>query len=142
MTAARIRAGDSDRQQSVDRLARHFTDGRLDSGEYDERVRRAYASVYLDELPPLFSDLPAEPVRLSSADNVWPQGGRPVARRAAHGYGVLAHVQGARRIAAFALLAALVWIMVVSHGLFLFPLLWLGFGLNTSRRKHRRGGRW
>lgn len=72
-------------------LARHFTDGRLDSGEYDERVRRAYASVYLDELPPLFSDLPAEQTSLDGYDRAWQQGHGLVDRSAFPGY------RGARR---------------------------------------------
>ena len=52
MTAPRMRAGTADRQAAVDGLARHFTDGRLDADEFDERVATAYGSTYLDELPP------------------------------------------------------------------------------------------
>jgi hypothetical protein len=86
MTADRSRSGNADRQQSVDRLARHFTDGRLDSGEYDDRVRRAYASVYLDELPPLFSDLPAEPISIDAYEKARRQGYGPVDQSARHGF--------------------------------------------------------
>ena len=89
MTAPRIRAGDTDRQRSVERLARHYTEGRLDSFEYDQRVQKAYASVYLDELPALFTDLPPEPgpVAIHPADHqdayekAWRQGyGRSTGR--------------------------------------------------------------
>ena len=147
MAASRIRAGDADRQQSVDRLARHFTDGRLDSGEYDERVRRAYASVYLDELPSLFSDLPAEPMTLNGYDKAWRQGHGSVDRSAHQGYGVAPSLgQGLRRVAVFALLAMLLlWMMMVTHGIFFpIPLIWIGlFGLRAGRRSHRRPGpRW
>ena len=63
MTAPRMRAGTTDRQAAVDLLSRHFTEGRLTAGEFDERVAKAYASTYLDELPELSVDLPAEEPR-------------------------------------------------------------------------------
>ncbi len=58
----RMRAGDKDRQRVVELLGRHFGEGRLTVEEFDERVVRAHASVYLDELPGLTVDLPSEPV--------------------------------------------------------------------------------
>ena len=147
MPASRIRAGDADRQQSVDRLARHFTEGRLDSAEYDDRVRRAYGSVYLDELLPLFGDLPAEPVSLDGYDRVWRQGHGAVGRRAHRGYAVAPSVvQGLRRTAVFAVLAVLlVWMLLVTHGIFFpIPLIWIGlFAVRAGRGSHRpRGPRW
>ena len=57
----RMRAGDKDRQRVVEQLGKHFGEGRLTIEEFDERVVRAHASVYLDELPALTADLPAEP---------------------------------------------------------------------------------
>jgi hypothetical protein len=57
----RMRAGDKDRQQVVEQLGKHFGEGRLTVEEFDERVVRAHASVYLDELPALTADLPREP---------------------------------------------------------------------------------
>ena len=45
MTAPRMRAGDTDRQAVVDRLTTHFTEGRLDPNEYDDRVQKAYADM-------------------------------------------------------------------------------------------------
>ncbi|MDQ6656639.1 MAG: DUF1707 domain-containing protein [Actinomycetota bacterium] len=58
MTDARMRAADADRQLAAERLAQHFTAGRIDTSEYDDRVRQAYAVTYLDEFPRLFADLP------------------------------------------------------------------------------------
>lgn len=147
MAVSRIRAGDADRQQSVDRLARHFTDGRLDSGEYDERVRRAYASIYLDELLPLFSDLPAEPTVLDGYDKSWRNHDRVVERSPHRGYPVAPSlVQGLRRIAVFALLGMLLlWVIAVTHGIFFpIPLIWIAvFGLRAGRRSQRPPGpRW
>ena len=57
----RMRAGDKERQQVVEQLGKHFGEGRLTVEEFDERVIRAHASVYLDELPALTADLPREP---------------------------------------------------------------------------------
>jgi hypothetical protein len=56
----RMRAGDKDRQGVVEQLGKHFGEGRLTVDEFDERVVRAHASVYLDELPALTVDLPGE----------------------------------------------------------------------------------
>jgi Domain of unknown function (DUF1707) len=60
MDQPRIRAGDADRQQIVAQLGRHLSEGRLTVTEFDERAAHAHQAVYLDELPPLVSDLPAE----------------------------------------------------------------------------------
>jgi hypothetical protein len=57
----RMRAGDKDRQRVVEQLGKHFGEGRLTIEEFDERVVRAHASVYLDELPSLTADLPRDP---------------------------------------------------------------------------------
>ena len=57
----RMRAGDKDRQRVVEELGKHFGEGRLTVEEFDERVVRAHASVYLDELPALTADLPRDP---------------------------------------------------------------------------------
>ena len=57
----RMRAGDKDRQRVVEQLGKHLGEGRLTVDEFDERVVRAHASVYLDDLPPLTADLPRDP---------------------------------------------------------------------------------
>jgi hypothetical protein len=56
----RMRAGDKDRQRVVEVLGKHFGEGRLTIQEFDERVVKAHASVYLDELPALTADLPGD----------------------------------------------------------------------------------
>lgn len=76
MTTPRIRAADEDRQQAADRLAEHYTAGRLSTQEYDERVARAYAITYLDEGSTLFDDLPgAGHVRGSDSGSPFTAGG-------------------------------------------------------------------
>jgi hypothetical protein len=106
----RMRAGDKDRQRVVETLGRHFGEGRLRVDEFDERVAQAHAAIYLDELPRLTVDLPAEPV--------------PV-RRTTSG-----HPVRARQIAIAVLVAmVLTWsVVAVAYGappLFAFVLLFL-----------------
>ena len=116
----RMCAGDADRAQAVERLGRHLGEGRLTVAEFDERVGQAHAAVYLDELPPLFTDLPPDPP--------------PVPHRRPH-------PQSWVPTAAFVVLAALVgsWSMVMAvHGVPpVFPLLLL-FVFLRSRRWSRR----
>jgi hypothetical protein len=57
----RMRAGDADRAKVVEKLGRHLGEGRLTVEEFDDRVTQAHAAVYLDQLPPLFVDLPPDP---------------------------------------------------------------------------------
>ena len=141
MTVPRMRAGDADRQQSVDRLARHFVEGRLDSGEYDERVRAAYASIYLDELAALFGDLPAAPTPV----DIYHHSRQPrhglVGQPALPGYGGgRSLVQRAQQM--LMLMLGVLWIALVVHG-FLFPAPLILIGLmrfNAARRGQHHPG--
>jgi hypothetical protein len=54
-----MRAADSDRQFVADRLREALDEGRLDLGEYDDRLREAYAARTYGELDKLLDDLPA-----------------------------------------------------------------------------------
>lgn len=54
-----MRASDDDRAAVADRLRVALDEGRLDLGEYDERLQRAYASKTYGELALLIADLPA-----------------------------------------------------------------------------------
>ena len=115
----RMRAGDKDRQQVVEQLGKHLGEGRLTVDEFDDRVVRAHASTYLDQLPGLTADLPSEPAaQLRPARS--PRGAPP---------GLLV------------LLAALLaWQMVaaVVYGAPPFLLLLLVFLLLRHRRLSRR----
>ena len=117
----RMRAGDADRAKVVEKLGRHLGEGRLTVDEFDERVTQAHAAVYLDQLPPLFADLPPDPA---------PPAPRSPRSRA-----------WAPQSAAFVVLAAMVlsWsaVMLV-HGIPpVFPLLLL-FVFLRHRRWSRR----
>lgn len=144
----RMRAGTADRQAAVDRLSGHFADGRLDADEFDQRVAAAYRSTYLDELTPLFTDLPqARPERPAWAQGPGP---RPLPGTDGDRYrtGGPWGPRGRRpgppppiRLALFVLLVVMIiWsVGAVGHGIFPFPLLWLVIGLLLfSRSRHRR----
>lgn len=54
----RLRIGDSDRERAMADLAMHYTDGRLDHEEYDERLDAVWTARTRADLAVLFSDLP------------------------------------------------------------------------------------
>ena len=56
---ARLRASDQDRDEAVIALGEHHAAGRLTVPEFTARMDQALACTYLDELDPLFVDLPA-----------------------------------------------------------------------------------
>jgi hypothetical protein len=53
-----IRVSDAERAEVADRLAVHYSDGRLDRAEFDERVARAMSAKTRADLNGLFDDLP------------------------------------------------------------------------------------
>jgi DUF1707 SHOCT-like domain len=54
-----MRAADSDRQYVADRLREALNEGRLDLGEYDDRLKETYAARTYGELDKVLNDLPA-----------------------------------------------------------------------------------
>ena len=60
-----MRIGDAERTAIADRLARHFSDGRLDEAEFSDRLDRAMRATTMADLTGLLADLPEdEPVPL------------------------------------------------------------------------------
>ena len=53
-----LRVSDAERQAVADRLAEHFSEGRLDQAEFDDRVGRAMSAKTRADLNGLFDDLP------------------------------------------------------------------------------------
>ena len=53
------RIGDAERQKAMDDLGKHFTAGRLDITEYDNRLTSVAEATMWSDLIPIFSDLPA-----------------------------------------------------------------------------------
>ena len=56
----RVRAADADRERVVDALRRHAAAGRLDPDELGERIDRAYAARYVDEVQAVLAELPRD----------------------------------------------------------------------------------
>lgn len=53
-----VRAGDADREATVERLRENHAEGRIDVAEFQERLDSAYEAKTLGELRKLVSDLP------------------------------------------------------------------------------------
>ena len=53
-----MRVGDTERGDVVDRLSRHYSDGRLDHAEFSERMDRAMSARTTADLAGLLTDLP------------------------------------------------------------------------------------
>ena len=61
----RLRVSDAERQAAAESLGAAFRDGRLDTGEYEERVGHAYSAVTYADLDRLFADLPRPVARMT-----------------------------------------------------------------------------
>ena len=55
-----LRVGDTEREQAVRILQRHYQQGRLTANELEERVQKAYAAKVRQDLAALLRDLPEE----------------------------------------------------------------------------------
>jgi hypothetical protein len=94
-----IRVSDADRNAVAERLAAHYSDGRLDQAEFDERVSRAMSAKTRGDLDGLFDDLP-DPEPAGASGPGGPSG-------PAVPYRVRRHRGGARPILLVALVIAL-----------------------------------
>ena len=112
---ARLRIGDADRERAMADLALHYTDGRLDHEEYDERLDAVWTARTQADLAVLFNDLPRPPSTAGAA--------RPVRSPAPR-----------RRVPLLPILAVLILVGALAHQpfwLLIFPLMYV-----TSRRRH------
>jgi hypothetical protein len=78
-----MRISDADRADVADRLSQHYSDGRLDQAEFNERLDRAMKAKTQADLAGLFTDLPHidEPAK---AVKPMQQDRRPSNRRPLH----------------------------------------------------------
>ena len=100
-----MRVSDAERQAVADRLAEHFSAGRLDQAEFDERVGRAMSAKTRADLSGLFDDLP--------------ETGAPAAKDQATGV-------SRRRHRHPVLLVALIVFVAIAAAHVVWPLLWIG----------------
>ena len=132
--AAGLRIGDTERAAAADRLAWHFSRGRLDQVELDERLGRAMRATTAGELTELLADLPAEGPVPSAAGQLRPaDAGRKRPARAPRRHGLAFVVLAVCIIAGAALmLRALTHSIAALAVILLIAVLWL-------RRRRFRG---
>ena len=130
----RVRASDPEREEYVTILRAAITEGRLTLQEGEERIARAYAATYRDELPPTTDDLPGGG-RQALHDTPEAQGQqRRSARRFRRG----------RIVVVVAAVAGFLTLGALSHGHFpwgLIALLTVLFVLHRRARFHRWAAR-
>src|SRR5260370_965845 len=72
-----LRVSDAERAEVADRLSKHYSDGRLDQAEFDERVDQAMRAKTQSDLSGLFDDLPSpgesEPSQAAKNSKVAPR---------------------------------------------------------------------
>ncbi|MFC0453957.1 DUF1707 SHOCT-like domain-containing protein [Rhodococcus jostii] len=122
-----VRIGTLEREQAAAALAEHFAAGRLETDEFDARVRQAYLAKTVADLVPLFADLPdkqrfaPEPERMRRRDT----------RREAAALRTLVFV--------VAVLAAILWVALVRVPPLVFlPIVWLVLARRSFGRRSCR----
>jgi len=76
-----MRISDADRAEVTDRLSKHYSDGRLDQAEFNERLDRAMKAKTRADLSGLFADLPTAGEPEQAVKAVRPPDRRPRNRR-------------------------------------------------------------
>ncbi len=79
-----MRISDADRTEVADRLSKHYSDGRLDQAEFNERLDRVMNAKTQADLNGLFADLPATDEPEKAVNAVHQPDRRPGNRRPAH----------------------------------------------------------
>lgn len=137
-SAARMRASDQDRNEAVLALGEHHASGRITLPEFTARMEVALSCSYLDELDPLFADLPARPRELAPVAPVHAHRGGPPfvvpphAHRSGRPPGVMLAVPVLAVFAALTLGAGILfplWLPIL--------LIWVLGGARGSRRMRR-----
>jgi len=76
-----MRISDADRAEVADRLSKHYSDGRLDQAEFNERLDRAMNAKTQADLNGLFADLPPTDEPDKAVKAARPPDRRPANRR-------------------------------------------------------------
>jgi hypothetical protein len=146
-----MRVSDAERTEVADRLARHYSDGRLDQAEFDERVSRAMAAKtfgdfqgLFDDLPDLAGDTPSDTPGDIPAGSPFDMPKTPGTPSPAACYGLRRHRRGPLRAVLTAVLvivaANIAWHVMTG---WMWPGLWLVFliaiiVIATNGRRHGR----
>jgi len=108
-----MRISDAERTEAADLLSKHYGDGRLDEGEFNQRLDQAMRAKTYSDLSGLFDDLPRTETEAAEAP-------RTPARR--HG-----HRHPARLFLVVALVIAVA--VVAGHALAWFATAWIWLAL-------------
>jgi hypothetical protein len=144
-----MRAGDGDRKAVAEQLKTALDEGRLDLGEYDDRLQRAYAAKTYADLDGLLTDLPGTvPVQHSQIQPATPAGA-PVPPTASKARQI---AQWAGPYAGVILVCTVIWLVTsisAGHLTYFWPVWMLiplifgvsgqWFGGGGGRRDRRRG---
>ncbi len=129
-----MRVSDADRAEVADRLSKHYSDGRLDETEFNERIDQAMRAKTHADLSGLLTDLPAsEPPETSKAGKPsGPSAPVPRQRPARRNHRVL-------ELVLIVVVTVIVWNALV-HSFIpwlligVIALLWLLYGPRNRRR--------
>ncbi|HEX6452450.1 MAG TPA: DUF1707 domain-containing protein [Trebonia sp.] len=138
-----MRVSDAERAEVADLLGRHYSDGRLDKQEFDERVARAMSAKTRGDLDGLFDDLPevdsaAGTTGRDRSDAPGGPGGLP-GRAGSYGVGRRHRGHPVLFVAAAVILASLAWHSLA--GIFFIPwfaiFVLVAVVVYASRHSHR-----
>lgn len=119
-------ASHADRERAVDVLRAGFGEGRLEKGEFDQRIERAYAARTVGELALLVADLPQGPLPQPVPVTPVPRTFLPLPRPRTNAKAVGSAVCGV--------------LCVVSFGLTGIPAVVLGHSARSEIRRTGEGG--
>jgi hypothetical protein len=128
-----LRVSDAERAEVADRLSKHYSDGRLDQAEFDERIDQAMRAKTQSDLSGLFDDLPGfeepEPSPEPRTSKVAPRRRDERPHRHHHLLSVVLMI-----VVAFALAHALVELYIPWLLIGILAVLWVVYG---PRHHHR-----
>jgi uncharacterized protein DUF1707 len=122
-----MRAGDGDRQAVADKLKLALDEGRLDIGEYDERLQKTYAAKTYGDLKGMLDDLPGTvvaPQGQSGVDPVLAAAAPPPVKAKPSGQLVKAWLGGFGGVFVVSMAIWLITSISTGHMLYFWPV-WL-----------------
>jgi len=124
-----LRIGDTERDQAVALLSDHFVAGRLTQTEFEDRSEQATRARYVDDLAPLFDDLP-DGTELQPVQGPWsPRAVRP-RRRSGH-----PHPPVIMMLAPILMIGLVITAITLTAPWLLWGLFWIAMFSGVTRRR-------